>query len=48
MDRAKIADVLIKAQEKAEMILQEAKEKADEERRKLLNLPSRKRKNLWI
>ncbi|NMB33360.1 MAG: hypothetical protein GX992_03855 [Clostridium sp.] len=34
-DRAKIADVLIKAQEKAELILQEAREQAEQERRKL-------------
>ena len=34
-DRAKIADVLIKAQEKAEIILEEARTEALEEKRKL-------------
>ncbi|MDQ2087400.1 hypothetical protein RBH29_13290 [Herbivorax sp. ANBcel31] len=34
-DRSKIADVLIKAQEKAELILEDAQKQANEERKKL-------------
>jgi len=44
MDRAKIADVLIKAQEKAEMILQEAKRRLMKKEENFLNLRAGKGK----
>lgn len=45
-DRAKIGDVLIKAQEKAELMLQEAKLKADEEKKKLDEVIEQEKKKL--
>ena len=43
-DRAKIADVLIKAQEKAELILQDARRQADEERRRLSQMTEQEKR----
>ncbi len=45
-DRAKIADVLIKAQEKAETILDEARNQSHEERKKLSALTEKEREKL--
>ena len=45
-DRAKIADVLIKAQEKAEAIIEEAKNQSVEERKKLSALTEKEREKL--
>lgn len=45
-DRAKIADVLIKAQEKAETILEEARNQSLEERKKLSALTEKEREKL--
>ena len=45
-DRAKIADVLIKAQEKAETILEEARNQSHEERKKLSALTEKEREKL--
>jgi len=45
-DRAKIADVLIKAQEKAEAIIEEAKNQSLEERKKLSALTEKEREKL--
>jgi len=45
-DRAKIADVLIKAQEKAEMIIEEARAKAAEEKKQLEGMIEAEREKL--
>jgi cell division initiation protein len=45
-DRVKIADVLIKAQEKAELILQEAREQAEQERKKLSEMTEHEKEKL--
>jgi len=45
-DRAKIADVLIKAQEKAETILEEARSQSNEERKKLSELTEKEKEKL--
>jgi len=45
-DRAKIADVLIKAQEKAELILEDARNQAIEEKKKLEQMIEQEREKL--
>lgn len=45
-DRAKIADVLIKAQEKAQLMLEDAKSKALEEKKKLEEMIEQERERL--
>lgn len=45
-DRAKIADVLIKAQEKADTILDEARIQSNEERKKLSDLTEKEKEKL--
>lgn len=45
-DRSKIADVLIKAQEKAELILEDARKQADDERRRLSQMTEQEKEKL--